>query len=166
MRLIIAIALLLSFPALADITGPVRVINADTLDLGGKRIRLYGIDALEAKQTCWLKATPWQCGADATAALKKLIGGAEIRCAERRVDRYKQTLAVCYLGKINLSAWLGHHLSATFGPLQQAGRRRPRRRRRHVENPIRHALGVAAAASMRIVGNVRARWFERRKSVQ
>ena len=106
MRIIIAIALLLSFPALADITGPARVINADTLDLRGKRIRLYGIDALEAKQICWRKATPWKCGADATAALTRLIGTAELRCAERGVDRYKQTLAVCYLGRINLSAWL------------------------------------------------------------
>ncbi len=106
MRLIIAIALLLSFPALADITGPARVINADTLDLGGTRIRLYGIDALEAKQVCWDKTARWKCGEEATAALKKLIGGAEIRCAERGVDRAKQTLAICTLGNIDLSAWL------------------------------------------------------------
>jgi endonuclease YncB( thermonuclease family) len=106
MRLIIALALLLSFPALADITGPVRVINADTLDLGGKRIRLHGIDALEAKQVCWDKTARWKCGEQATAALKGLIGTAEIRCAERGVDRIKQIIAVCYLGKINLSAWL------------------------------------------------------------
>jgi hypothetical protein len=42
----LAIALcLLASPALADVTGPVRVIDGDTLEIQGQRIRLHGIDA-------------------------------------------------------------------------------------------------------------------------
>jgi endonuclease YncB( thermonuclease family) len=36
----------------AEITGPVRVIDGDTLDLAGTRIPLWGIDAPETRQTC------------------------------------------------------------------------------------------------------------------
>ena len=39
-----------AFPALADnIAGKVRVIDGDTIDIDGKRIRFHGIDAPEMK---------------------------------------------------------------------------------------------------------------------
>jgi endonuclease YncB( thermonuclease family) len=42
----LAIALcLLATPVLADVTGPARVIDGDTLEVQGERIRLHGIDA-------------------------------------------------------------------------------------------------------------------------
>ena len=51
-----ALSLTLSFAAVSagaqTVSGVVRVIDGDTFDLGGTRIRLHGIDALEASQTC------------------------------------------------------------------------------------------------------------------
>ena len=41
-------------PALADVTGPARVIDGDTLEVQGERIRLDGIDAPESRQLCRL----------------------------------------------------------------------------------------------------------------
>ncbi len=38
--------------ALADVTGPARVIDGDTIEVAGERIRLHGIDAPKGKQRC------------------------------------------------------------------------------------------------------------------
>ncbi len=60
---IAAALLLLTSPALAQgITGPARVVDGDTIDVAGQRIRLYGIDAPEKNQTCQIEDVPWACG--------------------------------------------------------------------------------------------------------
>jgi len=47
------VALAVAAPAVAaEITGPARVIDGDTIDIAGTRIRLWGIDAPETRQTC------------------------------------------------------------------------------------------------------------------
>ena len=38
--------------ALADVTGQARVIDGDTIEVAGERIRLHGIDAPESGQRC------------------------------------------------------------------------------------------------------------------
>ena len=46
---------LLMVPAIAhaaDLTGKPRIVDGDTIWIGGTKIRLHGIDAPEAKQTC------------------------------------------------------------------------------------------------------------------
>ena len=48
-----ALAVSLPLSATAEtLSGPVRVVDGDTLELGKERIRLYGIDAPETKQLC------------------------------------------------------------------------------------------------------------------
>ena len=55
-RFLAAFVLLMALPmtAQSDITGQPRVIDGDTLEIQGQRIRLHGIDAPEGKQLCWL----------------------------------------------------------------------------------------------------------------
>ena len=41
----------LGLPSWAEVTGTVRVIDADTIDVGATRVRLHAIDAPEQDQT-------------------------------------------------------------------------------------------------------------------
>ncbi len=63
MRALIIALCLLATPALADMAGVASVIDGDTLEVHGQRIRLHGIDAPESRQLCRLDGKPWQCDA-------------------------------------------------------------------------------------------------------
>ncbi len=47
---------LLATPALADVAGVASVIDGDTIEVHGQRIRIHGIDAPESRQLCRLDA--------------------------------------------------------------------------------------------------------------
>ncbi len=89
-----------------DITGHARVVDGDTLDILGVRVRLEGIDAPERGQRCkrrWLPLT-WRCGRTATRALKTLINNQPVRCLSRGTDKYGRMIGVCFAAKQDLNA--------------------------------------------------------------
>ena len=70
LRLVVLSALLaLGSPAFAEITGTPRVIDGDTIEVAGQRIRLQGIDAPERGQTCDWPDKTIPCGDIAADAL-------------------------------------------------------------------------------------------------
>ena len=76
--------------------GAVRVVDGDTLRIGERRIRLYGIDAPERAQSCATAAgQTYRCGQAATEALTRLLGAGQPDCAERDRDRYGRSVAIC-----------------------------------------------------------------------
>jgi endonuclease YncB( thermonuclease family) len=80
------------------ITGSVRVVDGDTISLGATRIRLEGIDAPEAAQSCRdSDGHPWPCGRAATTALERLLAVGPVSCNPRGLDKYGRTLAVCFV---------------------------------------------------------------------
>lgn len=87
-------------PAAAQtITGVAEVVDGDTLAIRGEtiRIRLYGVDAPEGKQTCEdATARRYLCGSRAADALSEIVGrNGRVTCAEEERDRYGRIVAVC-----------------------------------------------------------------------
>ncbi len=64
----------------------------------GQRLRLYGVDAFESKQTCRdAKGQVWRCGAVATARLHQLVDSTDFACHvdHEFIDRHAREFAVC-----------------------------------------------------------------------
>jgi endonuclease YncB( thermonuclease family) len=95
-----------------DLVGVASVIDADTIEIRGARIRLHGIDAPESSQIC-LDATgaAFRCGQAAALALADRVGRRPVACDARGQDRYGRIIAVCRTGTdprsgTDLGAWL------------------------------------------------------------
>ena len=88
------------------LSGSARVIDGDTLEVRGTRIRLHGIDAPESAQGCRAGGRRWPCGREATRALAGRIGGRTVACEERDRDRYGRIVAVCRVGGDDVNAWM------------------------------------------------------------
>lgn len=88
----------------ADPAGAVRIIDADTWDVGGERVRLFGIDAPEAAQTCQRNdGTAWACGRWATAEVDRRYGGRQALCERLDRDRYGRSVARCHIDGVDVA---------------------------------------------------------------
>ena len=109
LRMISLLTILLSAtPATAnELNGVASVIDGDTVEIRGTRIRLHGIDAPESRQLCTRPpGQSWRCGQQAALALSDRIGRRSVICVARDTDRYGRTIAVCSQDGIDLNAWM------------------------------------------------------------
>ena len=75
-----------------------KIIDGDTIILNSEKIRFYGIDTPEIKQTCTNKyRQTYSCGVKATLELKKIIGSRKVSCIKKTKDRYKRSISICYV---------------------------------------------------------------------
>jgi endonuclease YncB( thermonuclease family) len=92
------------------LVGAAGVLDGDTIEIHGRRIRLFGIDSPEGAQPCHRPSgEPWRCGRQAADALAQEIGRATIRCAQRDRDRFGRIVAVCFKGTEDLGRWMVRH---------------------------------------------------------
>lgn len=80
------------------ITGRASVIDGDTIEIAGQRIRLNGIDAPESWQTCKdASGKPYRCGKEAAFALDDFLAKSRpTTCRPAGMDRYKRVVADCF----------------------------------------------------------------------
>ncbi len=90
-----------------DPAGVLSVIDGDTVDVGGVRVRLFGIDAPEIGQTCTDAAgADWPCGDWAAQQVMALYQGDSAECVAVDTDRYGRTVARCAVQGLDIGAIL------------------------------------------------------------
>ena len=105
--LLLALFVATNAVAQGRILGVASVIDGDTIEIHGQRIRLFGIDAPESSQLC-VRPTGerWRCGQQGSFALADRIGRATVSCQPRELDRYGRIVAVCFKGNEDLNRWM------------------------------------------------------------
>ena len=98
--LIIALFIIFSFNAVRaeTIKGKARVIDGDTIEVNGEKIRLLCIDTPESSyrgKTQYCLDNETDCGDLAKKALKEMIGKNEVWCEYEKRDMYGRILGVC-----------------------------------------------------------------------
>lgn len=89
------------------ITGTIQVIDGDTFDVGGTRVRLFGIDAPEGDQTCTdARGDELRCGAFVTTQVRDAYQGKKTVCRQIDTDRYGRSVARCVVENVDVGQTL------------------------------------------------------------
>jgi endonuclease YncB( thermonuclease family) len=96
------------------IAGRASIIDGDTLEIHGERIRLLDIDAPERGQLCFKKLQSidegaWPCGLQAALALSDWIGEQTVTCkttTQETTELSKTWLARCAVADQDVAEWL------------------------------------------------------------
>jgi endonuclease YncB( thermonuclease family) len=92
------LGLLIAGSAWADtLSGRATVLDGDTIEITGERIRLHGIDAPESGQQCRdADGAPWPCGQKASFALDDFLAASRpTHCTMVDRDRWGRVVATC-----------------------------------------------------------------------
>ena len=105
--LVISICLIFFFLTYNDVKSyEIKIIDGDTIHLNNEKIRFTGIDTPELKQTCKKNSEIIYCGIKARQLLIDKIGKDKVICVREGKDRYKRTLAECFVNDLSLSRFL------------------------------------------------------------
>ena len=94
---LLIVSFFIASKAFAFISNNITVTDGDTIRMDGERIRIWGIDAPELKQSCLQADHSWFCGIKAREAFLKFIEGASLRCEVVHKDRYSRKVSRCFI---------------------------------------------------------------------
>lgn len=92
-------------PASAEpvFTGLGQSQDGDSLMVGNREVRLYGVDAPEWNQSCKRGGQEWPCGQDAAEQLSTLVTGKQVSCTATGTDQHNRILARCRVGGVDVN---------------------------------------------------------------
>jgi endonuclease YncB( thermonuclease family) len=122
--LVVSFALVVTPSLSADtLIGQASIIDGDTLEVHGTRIRLWGIDAPESSQLCRNdESLLYRCGAKAANELDTFIARRPVECSPVSLDQYGRTVAVCSIDGVDLAEWLVRNGLALDWPTYSKGK--------------------------------------------
>ena len=89
------------------VNGTIRVIDGDTFEVAGTKIRLHAIDAPEMDQMCVTEqGADWACGGWIGKVVSDRYSGVDTSCEVLDTDRYGRTVARCTALGGDVGAWL------------------------------------------------------------
>lgn len=101
----VAAVLFASGPAGAQsqFNGPARAKDGDSLMVGDREVRLFGVDAPELDQSCKRDGQDWACGTAARDLLASLVRGKSVYCSQVGTDQFQRALGRCVAGSTDLN---------------------------------------------------------------
>jgi endonuclease YncB( thermonuclease family) len=86
--------------------GIASVIDGDTIEIAKARIRFWGIDAIEADQTCTRDGRVWDCARHTLVTLKARLDRQTVYCQPKGRDLYGRIVATCQARGEDIGTWL------------------------------------------------------------
>ncbi len=89
------------------VSGMIRVIHANILQIGGRYVRLYGLDAPDNDQVCSdVTGSSYNCGQEAVSWLRSWIDDNPIDCYLLEINPNGVDVATCVWGEYDIGAGL------------------------------------------------------------
>jgi len=110
-------------PTPAPVAGVASIIDGDTIEIHGQRIRLNGIDAPESAQLCKDAAgKDYRCGQKASLSLADFLKvHRPTSCIAVDRVQFRRMVAVCTAGGVDIGEWMVRKGYAVDWPKYSAG---------------------------------------------
>ncbi len=90
--------------AVSAMIGDPRVLDGDTLLLGGRKVEVFGIEAPDLYHQCRNREGHYACGLQAKVALAGLLAAAGVSCRLIEIDSHDRPVARCLAGSRDIGA--------------------------------------------------------------
>ena len=101
-----ALSVVCTAPAIGearDLVGTAVVIRADTIEIDGTHIQLWGIQGPAPGDVCLKEEEEWPCGRRAADYLQEIISGQPVSCEEKALKSDALVVALCVVGRDDLA---------------------------------------------------------------